>query len=110
MLEVKKILRKAEDSVEISPDEALILLKITGKDFTALQQTADQLCFEKKNNLVSFVINRNINFTNVCYQGCKFFRRIEMFADQPGFDAIIPLRQFYFRVTDRNEVAVFCFK
>ena len=72
MLEVKKILRKAEDSVEISPDEALILLKITGKDFTALQQTADQLCFEKKNNLVSFVINRNINFTNVCYQGCKF--------------------------------------
>ncbi|MFX0074159.1 MAG: 7,8-didemethyl-8-hydroxy-5-deazariboflavin synthase subunit CofH [Candidatus Hermodarchaeota archaeon] len=72
MSETKKILKKAEDSVDISPDEALSLLNITGKDFTALQQTADQICFEKKNNLVSFVINRNINFTNICYQGCKF--------------------------------------
>ncbi|MFW9950906.1 MAG: 5-amino-6-(D-ribitylamino)uracil--L-tyrosine 4-hydroxyphenyl transferase CofH, partial [Candidatus Thorarchaeota archaeon] len=38
----------------------------------ALQQTADRLCFEKKKNIVTFVINRNINFTNICYQGCKF--------------------------------------
>ncbi len=72
MSEVKKILRKAEDSVEISPEEALILLKLTGKNFIALQKVADQICFEKKNNLVTFVINRNINFTNICYQGCKF--------------------------------------
>ncbi len=72
MSEIKKILRKAEDSVEISPEEALILLNLTGKDFAALQQIADQICFEKKNNLVTFVINRNINFTNICYQGCKF--------------------------------------
>jgi len=72
MSETKKILRKAQDSVEISPEEALALLKLTGKDFTALQQAADQICFEKKNNLVTYVINRNINFTNICYQGCKF--------------------------------------
>jgi len=72
MSETKKILRKAEDSVEISPEEAFVLLKLTGKDFTALQQVADQICFEKKNNLVTFVVNRNINFTNICYQGCKF--------------------------------------
>ncbi|MGD9273694.1 MAG: hypothetical protein PVI65_04945 [Desulfobacterales bacterium] len=40
----------------------------------------------------------------------KFFRRIEMAADQPSLDAILPLRQFYFRVTDRYEVAVFRFE
>jgi FO synthase subunit 2 len=72
MSEANKILRKAEDSVEISPEEALVLLKLTGKNFSALQQVADQICFEKKNDFVTFVVNRNINFTNVCYQGCKF--------------------------------------
>jgi FO synthase subunit 2 len=69
---INKILKKARDSEDIDQEEALLLLKVTGKDFFALQQVADQICFEKKNNLVTFVINRNINFTNICYQGCKF--------------------------------------
>ncbi len=69
---IRSILKKAEDSEEISPQEALVLLKVTGKEFFALQQTADRLCLEKKENIVTFVINRNINFTNICYQGCKF--------------------------------------
>jgi len=70
--DIKKILKKAEESEEISREEALKLLKVTGKEFIALQQIADQICFEKKDNLVTFIINRNINFTNICYQGCKF--------------------------------------
>ena len=69
---IKKILKKVEINEEITPDDALNLLKVTGKDFFALQHIADQVCFEKKENLVTFVINRNINFTNICYQGCKF--------------------------------------
>ncbi|MHA1240908.1 MAG: radical SAM protein, partial [Promethearchaeota archaeon] len=72
MIGINKILKKAEDSEEISQEEALNLLKVTGKDFFALQQVADQICFEKNNNVVTFVVNRNINFTNICYQGCKF--------------------------------------
>ena len=70
--EIKRILKKAEDLEEISSEEALKLLKVTGKEFIALQQIADQICFEKKNNLVTFIINQNINFTNICYQDCKF--------------------------------------
>ncbi len=70
--DIKKILKKAEESEEISREEALKLLKVTGKEFIALQQIADQICFEKKDNFVTFIINRNINFTNICYQGCKF--------------------------------------
>jgi len=70
--DIKKILKKAEDSKEISREEALKLLKVKGKEFIALQQIADQICFKKKNNLVTFVINRNINFTNICYKSCKF--------------------------------------
>ncbi|MFX0155797.1 MAG: 7,8-didemethyl-8-hydroxy-5-deazariboflavin synthase subunit CofH [Candidatus Hodarchaeota archaeon] len=69
---VKKILKKALESDEISSEEALEILKVKGKEFFALQYVADQICYEKKQNIVTFVINRNINFTNICYQRCKF--------------------------------------
>ncbi len=69
---IRKILKKSLASEEISSNEALELLKVDGKEFFALQNVADQINYEKKNNFVTFVINRNINFTNICYQKCKF--------------------------------------
>ena len=71
-MSVSEILKKASNSEEISPEEALTLLKVTGKDFIELQRVANQICFEKKEDVVTFVVNRNINFTNICTQGCKF--------------------------------------
>jgi FO synthase subunit 2 len=70
--EIKQILEKALNSGDLDSEEALKLLKVTGKEFFALQHVANQICYEKKKNLVTFVINRNINFTNICFQGCKF--------------------------------------
>ncbi|TXT64276.1 MAG: FO synthase subunit 2 [Promethearchaeota archaeon] len=70
--DIKIILEKSLNNIEISIPEAVQLLKITGKEFLALQATANQICFEKKDNVVTFVINRNINFTNICHQNCKF--------------------------------------
>ena len=70
--EIKEILKKALKSEEITAEEDLELLKVTGKEFLALQYVANQICFEKKEDIVTFVINRNINFTNICYQKCKF--------------------------------------
>ncbi|MFX1389617.1 MAG: 7,8-didemethyl-8-hydroxy-5-deazariboflavin synthase subunit CofH [Promethearchaeota archaeon] len=70
--DIKEILNKALESQELSSQEALKLLKVTGKDFRALQDVAEQICFEKKEGLVTFVVNRNINFTNICHQGCLF--------------------------------------
>ncbi|MFX0105170.1 MAG: 7,8-didemethyl-8-hydroxy-5-deazariboflavin synthase subunit CofH [Candidatus Hodarchaeota archaeon] len=70
--EIKGILEKALKNEEITSKEALKLLKVNGKEFFALQYVANQICFEKKEDIVTFVINRNINFTNVCFQGCKF--------------------------------------
>ena len=70
--EIKETLKKALKSEEITSEEALELLKVTGKEFLALQYVANQICFEKKEDIVTFVINRNINFTNICYQKCKF--------------------------------------
>ena len=70
--ETREILKKALSNKEISSEEALKLLKVHGKEFFALQYVADQICYEKKQGIVTFVVNRNINFTNICFQGCKF--------------------------------------
>jgi len=70
--EIKQILINGLNDKEISPNEALKLLKVNGREFFALQYVANQICYEKKKDIVTFVINRNINFTNVCFQGCKF--------------------------------------
>lgn len=70
--EIKEILEKALKNEEISSNEALKLLKVSGKEFFALQYVANKICFEKREDIVTFVINRNINFTNICFQGCKF--------------------------------------
>jgi len=70
---IKSILKKALNSEEdLTLEEGFELLKVTGKEFIALQNVADTICLEKKRDLVTFVINRNINFTNICFQGCKF--------------------------------------
>ncbi|MFX1452282.1 MAG: 7,8-didemethyl-8-hydroxy-5-deazariboflavin synthase subunit CofH [Promethearchaeota archaeon] len=70
--DIKQIFKKILDYEEITSEDALELLKVTGKEFFALQYLADKLCFEKKDDIVTFIINRNINFTNICFQGCKF--------------------------------------
>ncbi len=70
--EVYRILKRALNSEELTKEEALILLKVKGKEFNALQYVANQICTEKRKDIVTFVINRNINFTNICYKKCKF--------------------------------------
>ncbi|MBY9007452.1 MAG: 7,8-didemethyl-8-hydroxy-5-deazariboflavin synthase subunit CofH [Candidatus Lokiarchaeota archaeon] len=70
--EIRRILKHALDSEELTVEEGLKLLKVTGRNFIALQNVANQICFEKKKDIVTFIINRNINFTNICYKKCKF--------------------------------------
>lgn len=82
---IKSILKKTLESEEITSQEALELLKVTGKEFRALQATADEICFKKKQNIVTFVINRNINFTNICQKGCKFCSFSVPIASKEGF-------------------------
>ena len=48
------------------------LFLTTGNEKKAVLQVADWLRERIHGDNVSFVINRNINFTNVCYMGCKF--------------------------------------
>jgi 7,8-didemethyl-8-hydroxy-5-deazariboflavin synthase CofH subunit len=70
--ETGRILDKALDKRELTPDEAVRLLTVTGADLFALIRAADLARIEDNGNDVSYVVTRNINFTNVCYVGCTF--------------------------------------
>ncbi|MCG5218392.1 bifunctional FO biosynthesis protein CofGH [Streptosporangium sp. KLBMP 9127] len=80
--EVRQALRKAEvDPAGITDDEALVLLGLAGDPagqgaddagLDELCRIADGLRREAVGDDVTYVVNRNINFTNVCYTGCRF--------------------------------------
>ncbi|MFO8017815.1 MAG: 7,8-didemethyl-8-hydroxy-5-deazariboflavin synthase subunit CofH [Promethearchaeia archaeon] len=70
--DINNILSRVLDGHQLKKEEAVELLKVTGKEFIGLQRVANRICVEKTKNMVSFVINRNINFTNICQQGCLF--------------------------------------
>jgi FO synthase len=71
--EVAAALRQAErDPAALTDDQAIALLGADGDDLDALAAMADGLRREVNGDDVTFVVTRNINFTNVCYTGCRF--------------------------------------
>ncbi|MFB4313336.1 bifunctional FO biosynthesis protein CofGH [Actinomadura sp. 21ATH] len=71
--DVKAALASAErNPAGLSDDEALALLHADGPELDALAKIADDLRREAVGDEVTYVVTRNINFTNVCYTGCRF--------------------------------------
>ncbi len=71
--EVAAALRSAErDPAGLTDAEALALLDADGPELEALAALADAIRRDVNGDDVTYVVNRNINFTNVCYTGCRF--------------------------------------
>jgi FO synthase len=71
--DVKAALRQAEqDPPGLSDDQALALLGADGPALEALTKLADDIRRDVMGDDITYVVNRNINFTNVCYTGCRF--------------------------------------
>jgi FO synthase subunit 2 len=70
--DVRAILDRALEGHELSLDQALALSDTRGRDLSALALTADELRRRHAGDVVTFVINRNVNFTNVCIKHCGF--------------------------------------
>jgi FO synthase len=64
--------RAAEDPSGIDDGEALALMQADGPELEAHCALADDIRRDVVGDEVTFVVNRNINFTNVCYTGCRF--------------------------------------
>jgi FO synthase len=71
--DVKEALAAAErDPAGLSDSQALTLMTATGPALDQLAKIADDLRKAVVGDDVTYVVNRNINFTNVCYTGCRF--------------------------------------
>ncbi|HEY1800316.1 MAG TPA: 5-amino-6-(D-ribitylamino)uracil--L-tyrosine 4-hydroxyphenyl transferase CofH [Terriglobales bacterium] len=62
----------ALDGGELTREQSLLLAHSEGDDLLGLLVAANELRRELAGNLVTYVVNRNINFTNICFVGCKF--------------------------------------
>jgi 7,8-didemethyl-8-hydroxy-5-deazariboflavin synthase CofH subunit len=68
---LEKIL-ETRNGADLSLDEAYALANCEGGDLLGLLVAANILREELVGNIVTYVVNRNINFTNICFVGCKF--------------------------------------
>ncbi len=70
--DVAAALAKAQSGTVLDDAEALRLFEATGVELDALAAAADEIRADRVGDTVTYVVNRNINFTNVCYTGCRF--------------------------------------
>ena len=71
MTEVDSILRKALDGNRINAEEATTLF--TSTNMTLLGNVASRLSKKKRDdNIITYIIDRNINYTNICVTDCSF--------------------------------------
>ncbi|WP_460107818.1 bifunctional FO biosynthesis protein CofGH [Streptomyces sp. YKOK-J1] len=71
--DVRQALRTAaDDPTRLSDAEALALFHADGPALDALCRVADDVRRSAVGDDVTYIVTRNINFTNVCYTGCRF--------------------------------------
>src|SRR5258705_13590875 len=71
-VEFHEILHAATCATELTFEQGLVLATAQGPAFEVLLAVADQLRRETVGDAITYVVNRNINFTNVCFVGCSF--------------------------------------
>jgi len=82
---ISDVLNKALSEKEISAEEGLALYDSDGIDFHLIGLTADELRRRRVGNIVTYVVNRNINFTNVCIKQCGFCAFSRDFREEEGY-------------------------
>ena len=78
-------LDRALSEKEISANEAERLFYADGLDFHLVGMVADELRRRRVGNIVTYVVNRNINFTNVCIKQCGFCAFSRDFREEEGY-------------------------
>ncbi|MFJ4921076.1 bifunctional FO biosynthesis protein CofGH [Streptomyces sp. NPDC088725] len=89
----------ADDPAKLTDDEALALLHADGPALDALTRIADELRRDVVGDDVTYIVTRNINFTNVCYTGCRFCAFAQRRTDADAYTLSLS------QVADRAEQA-----
>ena len=82
---IASVLDKALSEKEILPGEALSLFDAKGINFHLIGMVADLLRKRRVGDMVTYVVNRNINFTNVCIKQCGFCAFSRDFREEEGY-------------------------
>src|SRR5580658_4608875 len=69
---VRAALERALEGREVSVEDALVLDTAGGDELRALCAVADSLREAQVGDVATYVVNRNVNFTNVCVKACRF--------------------------------------
>src|SRR5438132_5455235 len=96
--DVRTILTRALDGAEITWQEGLRLCETNGPDFHATVSAADELRRRQVGDVVTYVINRNINFTNVCVKHCGFCAFSRTFRSEQAY--FLPMEETLRRVQE----------
>lgn len=84
--EVAEALRAAERSpADLTAAQALTLMEAEGPALEAVCRLADEVRRDRVGDEVTYVVNRNLNFTNVCYTGCRFCAFAQRRTDADAF-------------------------
>jgi len=99
---VSDILNKALSEKEISAEEGLALYNCEGMDFHLVGMAADELRRRRVGNIVTYVVNRNINFTNVCIKQCGFCAFSRDFREEEGY--FLPTEEIVRRAKEAHQL------
>jgi 7,8-didemethyl-8-hydroxy-5-deazariboflavin synthase CofH subunit len=96
------ILDRALSDNDIEVDEAAHLFDADGSDLLAITAAADYLRSNTVGDIVTYVVNRNINFTNVCVKACGFCAFSRGHLAEEGY--FLPMEEIIRRATEAYEL------
>ena len=89
--EISCVLKRAMQGEDISASDACLLLDSNGLEYNATVLVADVLRRRTVGDVVTYVVNRNINFTNVCIKRCGFCAFSRDFREEQGY--LLPVEE-----------------
>ncbi|HYE90764.1 MAG TPA: 5-amino-6-(D-ribitylamino)uracil--L-tyrosine 4-hydroxyphenyl transferase CofH [Terriglobales bacterium] len=99
---VRRALGRALDGHEVTLDEAYALAETRGRDLQAMAMVADEMRRRQAGDTVTFVVNRNINFTNVCIKHCGFCAFSRDHREEEGY--LLPIGEVVRRAREAWDV------
>jgi 7,8-didemethyl-8-hydroxy-5-deazariboflavin synthase CofH subunit len=95
---VRIILQRVIDEEEISWSDGLRLSETNGLDLQAVCLVADEMRRRQVGDVVTYVVNRNINFTNVCIKHCTFCAFSREYREEEGY--FLPIEEIVRRARE----------
>jgi len=96
--ETAAVLDRALSGHDITSEEAVVLFGTEGQEYNALVMVADELRRRTVGDIVTYVVNRNINFTNVCIKRCGFCAFSRDFREEEGY--LLPVEEIIRRAKE----------